>query len=96
VVHFSVFLIYFANLFHLIDFFGINQISTASDLNNRKNESKNDIHVFEIRVMLESRQQKEILNIVFRKHDHKLMGELFLNSIKRKQNQKIMKFVKMS
>jgi hypothetical protein len=42
-----------------------------------KMNGKNDIHVIEIRIMLKSGQWKEILNILFMKHDHELVGELF-------------------
>ena len=48
--HFSVVLIYFFNLFHLIEFFWISQIWTASHSNNGKIEWKNDIHVIESNV----------------------------------------------
>jgi len=39
---------------------------------------------------------KEILNILFRKHDLHRVPERFLNSIKSKRIPKIMKFNKMS
>lgn len=61
-----------------------------------KIEWKNDMHVTKIRIMLKSKQLKEILNILFMKHDYKLAGELFLNSTHSKRSSKIMKLVKMA
>ena len=64
------------------NFFGISQIWTTSDSNNRIKWVENDIHVTESSARSYPRNEKKNSNILFRKHDHECVAQWFLNSKK--------------
>ena len=64
------------------DFFGINQIRTASDSNNRIKWVEKWYSCYWVRCEALPGKWKEFSKILFRKHDHERVAEWFLNSKK--------------
>ena len=64
------------------EFFGISQIWTTSDSNNRIKWVEKWYSCFWVQYEVLHRKWKEILHILFWKHDHKHVAEWFLNSKK--------------
>ena len=75
-------LLYLINLLFFMDFFGIIQIWTASDSNNRIKWVEKWYSCYWVRCEALPRKWKEILNLLFRKYDHERVAEWFLNSKK--------------
>ena len=95
-VYFSICLLYLINLLHLVEFFCLSQIWTASDSNNGINwvEKSYSCHWVHFGALLG--KWKEFSNILFRKHVHERVAEWFLNSKKSKRSLKMTRFVKIS
>ena len=81
--YFCIWLLYLINLLHFKEFFGISQIWTTSDSNNRVKWVENEYSCYWVQCQALTRNWKEISNILFRKHDHKHVVEWFLNSKKK-------------
>ena len=94
--HYSNCLLYLFNLFHLIEFLVIIQIWTASQSKNWKKWIEKWFSYYWAYVDTLSMNGSEISKIMFTTHNHKLGVQLFLNCIKSKFGQKIMKLVEMS
>ena len=93
-VYFWIHLLYLINLLLFKEFYGISQIWTASDSNNRIKWVEKYYSCYWVRCQALPKTWKEILNILFRKHDHERVAEWFLNSKKNKRSLKIMRFVR--
>ena len=87
-VYFWIRLLYLINLLLFKEFFGISQIWTASDSNNGINWVEKSYSCYSVHFWALLGKWKEILNILFRKHDHERVAEWFLNSKKSKQSLK--------
>ena len=94
--HYSNCLLYLVNLFHLIEFLGIIQIWTASHSKNGNKWIKKWYSYYWAYFDTLSMNGPEISNTMFTKHRDEPVVKLFLNCIKSKCGQKIMKLVEMS
>ena len=92
-VYFSICLLYLINLLHLEEFFGLSQIWIASDSNNGINCVEKSYSCYWVHFRALPGKWKEILNILFRKHDDERVAEWFLNSKKSKRSLKITRFL---
>ena len=81
-VYFWTYLLYFINLLYFKEFFGISQIWTASDTNNRIKWVEKWYSCYWVQCEALPEERKEISNILFRKHDHEHVAIKFLNSKK--------------
>ena len=72
----------FNNLLLFKEFFGISQIWTASDSNNRIKWVQKWYSCYRVRCEALPGKWKEISNILLRKHNHECVAEWFLNSKK--------------
>jgi len=87
-VYFWIRLLYLINLLVFKEFFGISQIWTVSDSNNRIKWVEKWYSCYWVRCEALPEKWKEISNILFRKHDHERVAEWFLNSKKIKESLK--------
>ena len=78
------------------EFFGLSQIWTTSDTNNRIKRVEKWYSCYWVQCEALHGEWKEISNILFRKHDHKHVAVWLLNYKKSKRSLKIMRFVKIS
>ena len=82
-VYFWIRLLYLINVLYFKEFYGICQIWTASDSNNRIKWVEKWYSCYWVRCEVLPGKWKEISNMLFRKHDHEHVAQWFLNSKKK-------------